>query len=142
MNWDRLQTKNYFADPVEHIHGIRIVDDKEYDKLYENQNNFSHKVWKEFDEKYKLGFEFFETLEEINYHKEIICLWMFKERNDQTITHIDVGGRRISYFANAIIMTPSKKVKPLYSKRKYIRHPFMQIDITKNQYNSIVDNLK
>ena len=50
MNWDRLQTKNYFADPVEHIHGIRIVDDKEYDKLYENQNNFSHKVWKEFDD--------------------------------------------------------------------------------------------
>ena len=83
MDWHKLKNKHIHNDPVPHIHVINLIEEKEYDKLYENQNNFDHHIWQEFDAKYKIGFEFKEDISEIDLTREIIAIWCFRERNDR-----------------------------------------------------------
>ena len=45
MYWDRIKKLDYFKAPKEHILATGIVPIKEYDILYENQNNTSQEVW-------------------------------------------------------------------------------------------------
>ena len=58
MNWEKLKSIHYHEDPVAYIYSHALVESKEYDNLYENQNDLTHQVWQEFDAKYKTGFEF------------------------------------------------------------------------------------
>ena len=57
MNWQKLRKPHYHKEPVEYIYATAIFDLKEYDSLYENQNDLSHQVWQNFDTKYKVGYE-------------------------------------------------------------------------------------
>ena len=79
MNWEKIKPVHFYKDPVEHFYMSSIFDMLEYDRLYENQNNLEHRVWQEFDEQYKTGFQFFEDLRQLDKKKEIICLWFFKK---------------------------------------------------------------
>ena len=72
MNWLEIKKSHYHKEPVEHILSPAIFNLKEYDILYENQNNLSHQVWQDFDTKYKIGFEFFKDLREFNKDKEVM----------------------------------------------------------------------
>jgi len=49
MNWEKIKPNHFFKEPVEHVYASTLYDIKDYDKLYENQNNFTHTVWQEFD---------------------------------------------------------------------------------------------
>ena len=62
MNWNKLHSKHYFSNPVEYVHAFDIFPVQEYDILYENQKDLNHQVWREFDGKYKVGFEFKEDI--------------------------------------------------------------------------------
>ena len=64
MNWEKIKKSYYYKEPVEHILAPSIFDLKEYETLYENQNNLSHQVWQEFDAKYKIGYEFLQDIQE------------------------------------------------------------------------------
>jgi len=138
MNWETLKPKNFFKDPVEHIYTMSLFDSNEYDKLYENQNNLDHQVWQEFDKKYSTGYEFKENFSDINFNKEIMCLWFFKERSDRTICHVVVNGKAIPYTPNTFLITKSKDIKLVYTKRKYLRHPFIQIDLSLSAWDKIL----
>jgi hypothetical protein len=138
MNWEKLKKHNYHNDPVPHIHAVGIFDIKEYDRLYENQNNLEHQIWKEFDQKYKTGFEFKEDITNIDFKKEVIALWFFKERTDRgSAPDIDVAGKLIPYFPNTFVLTECKDIKIRNNKNKYIRRPFIQLDINKKQFDQI-----
>jgi len=141
MNWGSLRPCHFFAEPVNHIYTQSLFDLKEYDKLYENQYNLDHAVWEEFDRKYKIGFEFQEDLDNINVKKEIICLWFFKERSDTTASYIDLGGKQLPYYPNTFLITDSKDIKFVMTKRKYIRHPFIQIDLSTDTWSSILKRI-
>ena len=141
MNWNKLKPNHYFKDPVEHIYSMSIFDTKEYDKLYENQNNFNHSVWQDFDSKYRTGYEFKEDFGEIDFQKEIMCLWFFKERSDRTISHVEVKGKKLAYTPNTFLITKSKDIKLEKTKRKYIRHPFVQIDMTDDKWQQLIGKL-
>ena len=41
MNWEKLKPVHYFKEPVTYFYSSSIFDTKEYDALYENQNNFN-----------------------------------------------------------------------------------------------------
>ena len=98
MQWHWLKKSHYYKEPVEYVCASTIFPEKQYDILYENQNNLSHKVWQDFDQQYKIGFEFKEDLTQIDFNKEIIALWFFRERSDQNRQPIlDVGGAKIKY---------------------------------------------
>ena len=138
MNWKKIKPSHYFKEPVTHIYTQTIFDVKEYDRLYENQKNLDHRSWHEFDEKYKIGFEFKEKFENIDLDKEIICLWFFKERSDRTASYVNVAGKELTYLPNTFLITQSKLLSFVSTKRKYIRNPLIQIDMTLETYNNIV----
>ena len=143
MNWEKLTKKNYFAEPVEHIHSVGIFDSKEYDKLYENQNNLKHKIWTDFDEKYKIRFEFIEDIRNIKKDKEVIALWFFRERADTNHPpQIDLAGRLINYYPNSMLITQSKDIKIKLPKRMYIRTPFIQLDLNIKKYLEIIEKIR
>jgi len=142
MNWEKLKPDHYYKDPVEHIYSQTIFDQQEYDELYENQNNLEHHVWQEFDKKYKVGFEFKEHFTEIDFNKEIICLWCFKERSNNTASYIQLGDKQLTYLPNTFLITKSKKISFVETKKKYIRYPLVQLDLKNEQFENIVKRFR
>ena len=143
MKWHKLTKRNYYSEPVEHIHVVGIMEALEYDRLYENQNNLNHISWKEFDEKYRLGFEFKEDITQISLDQEVIALWFFRERSDRGSTpHLDISGKLFPYEANTIVLTTCKKVTVKEAKRKFIRRPLIQLDLSKAEYDKIIQRVK
>lgn len=138
MDWRKLKTKHLHQDPVPHIHAIDLMDTLEYDRLYENQNNLNHQLWQEFDEKYKIGFEFKEDITEIDKSREVIAIWCFAERSDRTTPpNFNLAGKLIAYYPNAVLITESKDIKIEQNNNKYIRHPFVQLDLTAKKFKEI-----
>ena len=139
MNWLEIKKSYYYKEPVEHILAPAIFDLKEYDILYENQNNLSHQVWQDFDIKYKIGFEFFKDLREFNKDKEVICLWFFKERSDHSKNNdIDLEGKNIMYTPNTFFITKSKNIKINAVGKQWPNRPVLQLDLSIKEYNKII----
>jgi len=140
MNWEKLKPNHFFKNPVPYVYASTLVDTVEYDKLYENQNNLTHRVWQDFDKKYKTGFQFYNDISEINLKKNLICAWFFKERNDQSGGEdILIAGKKIRYFQNTFIITRSKDIEILKNqKRQYIRRPFIQLDLKESVWDNIL----
>ena len=129
MNWEKLKSSHCHTIPVEYIYTSTIFDQTEYDKLYENQNNLNHKTWQEFDEKYRVGFQFHNNLTDINFDREVIALWFFKERSDSTAGPIiQLKEGTVKYLANTFLLTTFRNIKFQEVKRKYIRNPVLQIE--------------
>ena len=143
MNWEKIKKSHYYKEPVEHILAPAIFDLKEYDSLYENQNNLSHQVWQDFDNKYKIGFEFFKDLREFNKDKEVICLWFFKERSDNSKNNaIELEGKIIKYRPNTFLVTKSKNIKIIKRKSALPTRPVLQLDLSIKEYNKIIKMIR
>ena len=143
MNWKKLRKPHYHEEPVEYIYARAIFDLKEYDSLYENQNDLSHQVWQDFDAKYKTGYEFLQDIQDLNLKKEVICLWFFKDRNDKDAgVDIDLSGKLITYFQNTFLITESKKLKILKRKKFFPNRPALQIDLSKKIFAEITEPFK
>lgn len=143
MDWRKLQPKHVHQDPVPHIHAINLMDTLEYDRLYENQNNLDHQLWQEFDKKYKIGYEFKEDINHIDTKRDVIAIWCFKERNDRTSPpHICVAGKKIAYYPNAVIVTKSKDITIAEKPKVYIRRPFVQLDMSNETFDRLMDTFK
>jgi|TARA_R110000803_G_scaffold116317_2_gene184909 hypothetical protein len=143
MNWEKLKSSHCHTIPVEYIYTSTIFDQTEYDKLYENQNNLNHKTWQEFDEKYRVGFQFHNNLTDINFDREVIALWFFKERSDSTAGPIiQLKEGTVKYLANTFLLTTFRNIKFQEVKRKYIRNPVLQLDMKKEKFNSIMSRFK
>ena len=143
MNWKKLKKSHYHKDPVEYIYATAIFDLREYDSLYENQNNLSHQVWQDFDTKYKIGFEFFKDLREFNKDKEVICLWFFKERSDSSKNNtIKLKGKNIMYSPNTFFITKSKNIKISDKGKRWPYRPVLQLDLGINEYNKIIKMIR
>lgn len=138
MNWEKLKHQQYYDQPIQHICAHGIFDTNEYDRLYENQNNLDHQFWKQFGEKYKINFAFRESFSDIDFSKDIMCLWFFKERSDGTAAHVQLNGKQITYSANTFLITKSKDILFVHTKRKYIRSPLLQLDMSEETYNDIL----
>ena len=140
MNWEKLKANHFFKDPVEHIYTSTVYDIKDYDKLYENQNFLSHQVWQEFDKKYKTGFQLCDDIRNIDTNREIICVWFFKDRNDRSGGEdILLKGKKIKYQPNTFLITKFKDIKIIDKKDEYIRRPFIQLDLSNNVWQSILE---
>lgn len=145
MNWKNLNPNHFYKDPVEHIYVQNFFPKDDYERLYENQGNLEHQVWQDFDAKFKVGYELFSNLQEVNYHKEVIALWFFKDRNDRSAGTKDISllGKVITYTPNTLIMTTCKDIKfndP--QKRKWIHRPVLQLDLPLTTFRNICEGLK
>ncbi len=144
MNWDSIKKQHIFKEPVEHIYTAELFDRKEYDKLYENMNNLEHPLWTEFDSKYKIPFELYYDIRDINKNKEVICLWFFMDRNDKSSgVDIVLAGKKLRYFHNTFLITQSKDIKILETNPKqYIHRPFVQLDLKESKYKQLLEKGK
>ena len=143
MNWLEIKKSHYHKEPIEHILTDAIFNLKEYDILYENQNNLSHQVWQDFDTKHKIGFEFFKDLREFNKDKEVICLWFFKERSDSSKNNtIKLKGKNIMYSPNTFFITKSKNIKISDKGKRWPYRPVLQLDLGINEYNKIIKMIR
>ena len=140
MNWDRIKKQHIFKEPVEHIYTGQLFDRNTYDKLYENLNDLSHEVWVEFDSKYKIPFQVYDDIREINKNKKVICLWFFTDRNDKSSgVDIILAGKKLRYFHNTFLITASKDIKILEDNPKqYIHRPFVQLDLSESKYKELL----
>ena len=143
MNWEKIKKSYYYKEPVEHILAPAIFNLDEYDSLYRNQNNLSHQIWQDFDTKYKIGFEFFKDLREFNKDKEVICLWFFKERSDNSKNNaIELEGKNIMYSPNTFFITKSKNIKINDAGKQWPYRPVLQLDLSISKYNKIIKMIK
>ena len=144
MNWDSIKKQHIFKEPVEHIYTAELFDRKEYDKLYENMNNLEHPLWTEFGSKYKIPFELYYDIRDINKNKEVICLWFFMDRNDKSSgVDIVLAGKKLRYFHNTFLITQSKDIMILETNPKqYIHRPFVQLDLKESKYKQLLEKGK
>ena len=129
--------KNHNNEPLMSI-GLILPED--------NQNNVSITL---FGEKFSLLidgiqlFEFKNDLTEIDFNKEVIALWFFKERSDRNSQpFIDLAGKLIPYYPNAFLLTTCKKIKIKEAKKTYIRRPVVQLDLSSKKYYEIIERFK
>ena len=111
---------------------------KEYDNLYENQNNMSHEVWKNLGEKYSIKFKFLKDIRDFDKDKDVICLWFFKDRADRTAgQYIKIAGQTITYFPNTFLITESKDI--LIREKGFIYRPALQLDLPSSTWNTMLE---
>jgi len=143
MNWEKINQKHFFKQPIEYVYTSTILDLTDYDKLYENTNNFDHPVWQEFDKKYKTSFQFYEDIREIDLNQTIICLWFFKERTDRSNSEIiELAGKKLKYLPNTFLITKSKDIKVLEKQDEYFRRPFLQLGIKEHVWSDILERFQ
>ena len=88
-------------------------------------------------------FEFKEDITQINFDKEIIALWFFRERSDNNHPPVFVlKDKLIAYMPNQFLITEYKDIKIQEAKRKFIRRPLIQLDIKKSQYKDLIAKIK
>jgi hypothetical protein len=138
MDWTKLKLDHYHDQPVEHICITSLIDTNTYDRLYENQKDLNHQSWQEFKEKHNTNCFLRENLSDINLNNDVIWLWFFKERSDQTASYVHIKGKQIRYRPNVFLISKCKDFKFVQASRKYIRSPFVQLDMNVDDYNKIL----
>ena len=138
MEWNKLQQDHYHDQPVEHICITTLVDTNTYDRLYENQKVLNHQSWQEFKKEHNTNCALRESVPDIDLSKDIIWIWFFKERSDQTASYVHIKGKQIRYRPNTFLITKSKDIKFVYATRRYIRSPFIQLDMSEDDYDNIL----
>ena len=140
--YKRLDKKYHYTDPVEHILGRTFRPVAEYDDLYENQTRFDGVVWTKFKETYNLKCQFHNDLQDIDFSKDITCLWFFRERADRDAGNdIKLADKVVAFQANVLFITPSKEIKIQKRKVYFPRRPCVQIDINNEVYVNIKKGL-
>ncbi len=142
MNWDRIESHHYHKEPTEYIYAPQIFDLKDYDRLYENQSDLEHQLWKDFDKDYRIGFELKEDFIDLDFNKQVMCLWFFKERNDKTISSVSLAGKSLKYLPNTFLITTSKDITFVPKSKRYIRNPLLQLDMSLQTYKDIVQKVQ
>jgi len=143
----KLKKTHLYQDPIEHIYASNIFDIKEYDKLYENQNNPNHKVWKDFQTTYNFKkIRFFNDLNDVKLDETILCLWFFKDRNDRNKgKDIKIKDKTIRYLPNTFFIlynSCQNNIKILKRDTMVPTRPCLQLYFDYETYDNICQHIK
>ena len=141
--FQKLKKTHLYQDPIEHIYASDIFDIKEYDKLYENQNNPNHKVWKDFQTTYNFKkIRFFNDLNNVELDETILCLWFFKDRNDRNKgKDIKIKDKTIRYLPNTFFIlynSCQNNIKILKRDTMVLTRPCLQLYFDYETYDKII----
>ena len=139
----KLKKTHLYQDPIEHIYASDIFDIKEYDKLYENQNNPNHKVWKDFQTTYNFKkIRFFNDLNNVELDETILCLWFFKDRSDRNKgKDIKIKDKTILYLPNTFFIlynSCQNNIKILKRDTMVLTRPCLQLYFDYETYDKII----
>ena len=145
--FQKLKKTHLYQDPIEHIYASDIFDIKEYDKLYENQNNPNHKVWKDFQTTYNFKkIRFFNDLNDVKLDETILCLWFFKDRNDRNKgKDIKIKDKTILYLPNTFFIlynSCQNNIKILKRDTMVPTRPCLQLYFDYETYDNICQHIK
>ena len=145
--FQKLKKTHLYQDPIEHIYASDIFDIKEYDKLYENQNNPNHKVWKDFQTTYNFKkIRFFNDLNNVELDETILCLWFFKDRNDRNKgKDIKIKDKTIRYLPNTFFIlynSCQNNIKILKRDTMVPTRPCLQLYFDYETYDNICQHIK
>ena len=143
----KLKKTHLYQDPIEHIYASNIFDIKEYDKLYENQNNPNHKVWKDFQTTYNFKkIRFFNDLNNVELDETILCLWFFKDRSDRNKgKDIKIKDKTILYLPNTFFIlynSCQNNIKILKRDTMVPTRPCLQLYFNYETYDNICQHIK
>ena len=143
----KLKKTHLYQDPIEHIYASDIFDIKEYDKLYENQNNPNHKVWKDFQTTYNFKkIRFFNDLNDVKLDETILCLWFFKDRSDRNKgKDIKIKDKTILYLPNTFFIlynSCQNNIKILKRDTMVPTRPCLQLYFDYETYDNICQHIK
>ena len=143
----KLKKTHLYQDPIEHIYASNIFDIKEYDKLYENQNNPNHKVWKDFQTTYNFKkIRFFNDLNNVELDETILCLWFFKDRSDRNKgKDIKIKDKTIRYLPNTFFIlynSCQNNIKILKRDTMVPTRPCLQLYFDYETYDNICQHIK
>ncbi len=143
----KLKKTHLYQDPIEHIYASNIFDIKEYDKLYENQNNPNHKVWKDFQTTYNFKkIRFFNDLNNVELDETILCLWFFKDRSDRNKgKDIKIKDKTILYLPNTFFIlynSCQNNIKILKRDTMVPTRPCLQLYFDYETYDNICQHIK
>lgn len=145
MIFQQLQKKHLKNQNGKFIYANSIAGDKEYEKLYENQNNQSHQSWQKFIAESPYKFTFYNDLDDIDLTKNPLCLWFFKERSDSKKgKDIIRNNSYIEYMPNTLFIFNKdnrSEFKILPKKESIHRRPVVQFEIKFEDYQSLVNKL-
>ena len=141
--FQKLKKTHLYQDPIEHIYASDIFDIKENDKLYENQNNPNHKVWKDFQTTYNFKkIRFFNDLNDVKLDETILCLWFFKDRNDRNKgKDIKIKDKTIRYLPNTFFIlynSCQNNIKILKRDTMVLTRPCLQLYFDYETYDKII----
>jgi hypothetical protein len=143
MYWNKLKQIHYHKNPVEHIHVAELFPTKEYDKLYENQNNLSHQLWQDVRDKFKINFVYHTDINKTDLTRDVIALWFFRDRNDHfKKVDIELAGKQLTYYPNTFLLTKSKKFKFNERTKKSFARPVIQLGLNTIQFENITNGFK
>ena len=145
--FQKLKKTHLYQDPIEHIYASNIFDIKEYDKLYENQNNPNHKVWKDFQTTYNFKkIRFFNDLNNVELDETILCLWFFKDRSDRNKgKDIKIKDKTILYLPNTFFIlynSCQNNIKILKRDTMVPTRPCLQLYFDYETYDNICQHIK
>ena len=145
--FQKLKKTHLYQDPIEHIYASDIFDIKEYDKLYENQNNPNHKVWKDFQTTYNFKkIRFFNDLNDVKLDETILCLWFFKDRSDRNKgKDIKIKDKTILYLPNTFFIlynSCQNNIKILKRDTMVPTRPCLQLYFDYETYDNICQHIK
>jgi hypothetical protein len=145
--FQKLKKTHLYQDPIEHIYASDIFDIKEYDKLYENQNNPNHKVWKDFQTTYNFKkIRFFNDLNNVELDETILCLWFFKDRSDRNKgKDIKIKDKTILYLPNTFFIlynSCQNNIKILKRDTMVPTRPCLQLYFDYETYDNICQHIK
>ena len=145
--FQKLKKTHLYRDPIEHIYASDIFDIKEYDKLYENQNNPNHKVWKDFQTTYNFKkIRFFNDLNNVELDETILCLWFFKDRSDRNKgKDIKIKDKTILYLPNTFFIlynSCQNNIKILKRDTMVPTRPCLQLYFDYETYDNICQHIK
>ena len=143
MIWDKVKKDHFYKEPVEYFRTQTIFSQIEYEKLYENQNNLQHKYWQNLKDQTYMSWTYHKDLDLIDKTKDVTCLWFFKDRGDRNAgNYITCEDKVIVYSPNTFFFTIFKDYKVIAKKNNILERPVVQLDMSIEQYQKILNRFQ
>jgi len=143
MLWDKIKKEHYHTTPVEYFRTSSIFSQIEYEKLYENQNYLEHKYWQNLSALLHMPWTYHIDLGSVNRDVAVTCLWFFKDRADRNSgNYITCKDKVIVYGPNTFFFTKFKDYMIMPKKDNILNRPTVQLHMTEQQYQTILDRFQ
>ena len=132
---DKINHSNYIKEQ-NFFYITNFIEQQVFDKLYENQNNLQHFVWKQITERIHYPFKLYKDIQHFDQDHEVICLLFFKDRNQKVLRKdLSLNDTNIVYNQNCMLIYDNTNKRQFRIKvKKGFNRPVLQFEISHSEY--------